>query len=471
MNYDILNEINIERESNSIIAVVGVGGAGGNAVNHMYEMGIHGVEFMVCNTDSQDLDRSPVPHKIQMGDGLGAGNKPEVGRAKAVESSDELRRFLERNNTKMLFITAGMGGGTGTGASPVLAKVAREMGILIVAIVTIPSVKEGPVRYAQGHKGLDELRECVDSLLVINNENIGELYGDLSIRQAFKKADEILCLAAKGIAEIITVKNTFVNVDFADVSNVVRDSGRAHMSVVKCSGENRAIAVAEASLTSPLLDCDSIVGAKDILLNFSAKDIDTFKQSELDVVIDYIQSIASIELESGEIQSANIIWGASDKEGLEDDELELILVATGFDEHDSRMSKPFTTNSKGPLSQNHNIREVEMREQLEQLDTLDNFASDITAPLDDIKVIDIDTPSKRAASMLDADSEMPVTLGDKVGRYDNIDHLLTRPAYITRRAKFVHDHAPIRGAGVARQGGTTAKGGVVVAGDDKSLFD
>ncbi len=469
MNYDILKEINIERESNSIIAVVGVGGAGGNAVNHMYEMGSHGVEFMVCNTDKQDLDRSPVPNKIQMGDGLGAGNKPEVGRAKAVESSDELRKFLERNNTKMLFITAGMGGGTGTGASPVLAKIAHEMGILIVAIVTIPSTKEGHLRYSQGHKGLEELRECVDSLLVINNENIGELYGDLSIRQAFKKADEILCLAAKGIAEIITVKNTFVNVDFADVSNVVRDSGRAHMSVLKTSGENRAIAAAEASLTSPLLDCDSIVGAKDILMNFSAKDIDTFKQSELDSVIDYVQSVASVELESGEIQNANIIWGASDKEGLEDDELELILVATGFDEHDSRMSKPFTTKSKGPLSESHGAREREIRDELERLDEIGGVDGEDITIVGELEVVDIDIPAKRSASLLvDGDSDEPVTLGNKVGRYDNIDYLLKRPAYITRRAKFVHDHAPVRGAGSARP---ASKDGVVAADDDKSLFD
>ncbi|MFR9649024.1 MAG: cell division protein FtsZ [Rikenellaceae bacterium] len=441
MSYDILNEINVKRESSSIIAVVGVGGAGGNAVNHMYEMGIHGVEFMVCNTDSQDLERSPVPNKIQMGDGLGAGNKPEIGRAKAVESSDDLRRFLERNNTKMLFITAGMGGGTGTGASPVLAKIAHEMGILIVAIVTIPSVKEGPVRFAQGHKGLDELKECVDSLLVINNENIGELYGDLSIRQAFKKADEILCLAAKGIAEIITVQNTFVNVDFADVSNVVRDSGRAHMSVVKTSGDNRAVDAAEAALSSPLLDCDSIVGAKNILLNFSAKDIDTFKHSELNAVIDYVQDVASIELESGEIQSANIIWGANDNPSLEDGELELILVATGFDEQDSRMSKPLTTLNKSRLEEPSKIVTL--------VDNIEDKVADVANEVEISAHIGISDLSG------DVDSEEPVTLGDRVGRYDNIDTILKRPAYITRRAKFVTIHASSQAVSSGKSTGDT----------------
>ncbi len=448
MNYNILDEINIECDTSSIIAVVGVGGAGGNAVNHMFEMGIHGVEFMVCNTDSQDLSRSPVPTKIQMGDGLGAGNKPEVGRAKAIESGEELRRFLEQHGTRMLFITAGMGGGTGTGASPVLAKIAQEMGILTVAIVTIPSVKEGHVRYSQGHKGLEELRSAVDSLLVINNENISELYGDLSIRQAFKKADEILCLAAKGIAEIITVKNSFVNVDFADVSNVVRDSGRAHMSVVKSSGENRAVKAAEASLNSPLLDCDSIVGAKNILLNFSVKDIDDFKHSELDDVIDYVQSVASIVLESGEVQNANIIWGASDKEGLEDDEMELILVATGFDEQDSFMSKPLTTKSERPLSRSSSIEvvlgsEEEVEEELPQPKVVEPITIDPTPQ-----------------------SEEPVTLGDRVEKYNNIDLMLRRPAYITRRAKFIHEHPSTRSAAHSKASGAASH-----KEDDNSLFD
>ena len=213
-----MNELKAKPTSGSIITVVGVGGAGGNAVNHMWNLGIKGVDFLVCNTDQQALDKSPVELKIRLGsEGLGAGNDPENGRKAAVESIDEVRRRFEESGTRMLFITAGMGGGTGTGASPVIAKLAHEMGLLTVAIVTSPLAVEGRTRYEQAFRGIEELRKNVDSLLVINNENILEMYGRLSLRQAFGKADDILASAAKGIAEIITVESDLVNVDFADV--------------------------------------------------------------------------------------------------------------------------------------------------------------------------------------------------------------------------------------------------------------
>ena len=263
MSDDLMNEIAAAKDKSSIIMVVGVGGAGGNAVNHMWNLGIKDVGFMVCNTDAQALDNSPVEEKVQLGrEGLGAGNDPENGRKAAIESLDDIRRRLEAAGTRMLFVTAGMGGGTGTGASPVIAKLAHEMGILTVGIVTSPLAVEGKIRYEQAFRGIEELSRNVDSLLVINNENIVEMYGRLSLKQAFGKADDILASAAKGIAEIITVESDMVNVDFADVSKVMRDSGRAHMSVATAEGEHRAAEVARASLESPLLDHTLISGAK-----------------------------------------------------------------------------------------------------------------------------------------------------------------------------------------------------------------
>ena len=282
MTDDLISEIKTPRTNGSIITVVGVGGAGGNAVNHMWNLGIRGVTFMVCNTDRQALDKSPVELKICLGsEGLGAGNDPENGRRAAVETLPEIRQQLEEAGTKMIFITAGMGGGTGTGASPVIAKLAREMGLLTVAIVTSPLAVEGKIRYEQAFRGIEELRQNVDSLLIINNENIREIYGRLSLKQAFGKADDILASATKGIAEIITVESDLVNVDFADVSKVMHDSGRAHMAVATAEGENRAEAAAEASLHSPLLDHNQISGAKDILLNISVANAEQLMYDEV----------------------------------------------------------------------------------------------------------------------------------------------------------------------------------------------
>ena len=296
MTDELMSEIKVPRTDGSIITVVGVGGAGGNAVNHMWNLGIRGVTFMVCNTDQQALDKSPVERKIRLGsEGLGAGNDPENGRRAAVESLPEIRQVLEEAGTKMLFITAGMGGGTGTGASPVIAKLAKEMGLLTVAIVTSPLAVEGKIRYEQAFRGIEELRQNTDSLLIINNENILEIYGRLSLKQAFGKADDILASAAKGIAEIITVESDLVNVDFADVSKVMRNSGRAHMAVATADGDKRAEAVAEASLRSPLLDHNLISGAKNILLNISVSDADALMYEEVVQILEYIQAHASVQ--------------------------------------------------------------------------------------------------------------------------------------------------------------------------------
>ena len=331
MSDDLMNEIAAAKDKSSIIMVVGVGGAGGNAVNHMWNLGIKDVGFMVCNTDAQALDNSPVEEKVQLGrEGLGAGNDPENGRKAAIESLDDIRQVLEEAGTKMLFITAGMGGGTGTGASPVIAKLAKEMGLLTVAIVTSPLAVEGKIRYEQAFRGIEELSRNVDSLLVINNENIVEMYGRLSLKQAFGKADDILASAAKGIAEIITVESDMVNVDFADVSKVMRDSGRAHMSVATAEGEHRAAEVARASLESPLLDHTLISGAKNILLNISTSDADSLALDEVMEILKYIQSHASVQAPDGTVHDANIIWGTSVKPQL-GRRIELVVVATGFD--------------------------------------------------------------------------------------------------------------------------------------------
>ena len=405
MTDELMSEIKAPKTDGSIIMVVGVGGAGGNAVNHMWNLGIRGVTFMVCNTDQQALDKSPVELKIRLGaEGLGAGNDPENGRRAAVESLPEIRQHLEEAGTRMLFITAGMGGGTGTGASPVIAKLAKEMGLLTVAIVTSPLAVEGKIRYEQAFRGIEELRQNVDSLLIINNENILEIYGRLSLKQAFGKADDILCSAAKGIAEIITVESDLVNVDFADVSKVMRDSGRAHMAVATAEGDNRAETAAEASLRSPLLDHNLISGAKNILLNISVSNADSLMYEEVVRILEYIQAHASVQDDNGVIHNANIIWGTSEKPQL-GNAIELVVVATGF---------------SGDAS-------VDVMKQIIPPARITEPVKETVAPvLEPIKPV---APPQRPPEQ--------VMLGAKSTRYNNIELLLAKPAYQSRNSKFI----------------------------------
>ena len=419
-----MNELKAKPTSGSIITVVGVGGAGGNAVNHMWNLGIKGVDFLVCNTDQQALDKSPVELKIRLGsEGLGAGNDPENGRKAAVESIDEVRRRFEESGTRMLFITAGMGGGTGTGASPVIAKLAHEMGLLTVAIVASPLAVEGRTRYEQAFRGIEELRKNVDSLLVINNENILEMYGRLSLRQAFGKADDILASAAKGIAEIITVESDLVDVDFADVSKVMRDSGRAHMAVATAEGDNRAEAAAEASLHSPLLDHNLISGAKNILLNISVSDTDALMYEEVVQILEYIQAHASVQDETGAVHNANIIWGTSEKPQL-GNAIELVVVATGFESDPGDKAMPVIPP----------IPPVVAR------------PAAAPAPAPEAKP----AASVRGTSPLERPvppRQVPpeqVMLGEKSTRYDNIAALLEKPAYQTRNSKFIVEMPSVR---------------------------
>lgn len=306
----------------SIIKVIGVGGGGSNAVNHMFRQGIRDVNFVVCNTDAQALDKSPVPVKIQLGESLtegrGAGNKPEVGKQAAIENLNDIIRLLS-SNTKMVFITAGMGGGTGTGAAPVIAQAAKELGILTVAIVTIPFRYEGQLRINQAILGINEIKAHVDSLLVINNEKLREVYGDLPLSKAFARADDVLTIAAKGIAEIITVPG-YVNVDFADVQTVMANSGVAIMGTGFSGGENRAVNAIQQAISSPLLNNNDIKGAKNILLNITSGK-DEVTMDEVSEITDFVTREAA--------SNTNIIWGAAVDEKL-GEQVSVTVIATGF---------------------------------------------------------------------------------------------------------------------------------------------
>ncbi len=314
-------------DRSSIIKVIGVGGGGGNAINHMFQQGIKDVNFVVCNTDSQALLNSPVAVKIQLGksltEGRGAGNKPEIGKQAAIENLDEITEVLS-SNTKMVFITAGMGGGTGTGAAPIIAKAAKEMGILTVAIVTIPFRNEGQRRINQAVEGISELEKYVDSLLVINNEKIREIYGDLRVSEAFSRADDVLAIAAKGIAEIITVHG-YINVDFADVETVMLNSGVAIMGSATGEGEGRALKAVQEALSSPLLNNNDINGARNILLNITSG-TDEITMDEIGQITDFVQDAAGMD--------ADLIWGNGIDESL-DNKLNVTVIATGFETENS----------------------------------------------------------------------------------------------------------------------------------------
>ena len=323
---DILGSIMAPTRSESIIMVLGVGGAGGNAVNHMFDLGIKDVTFMVCNTDKQALANSPIENKIQLGEGLGAGNNPAKGREAAIESLDDIMIHLENSGAKMIFITAGMGGGTGTGAAPVIAKAAKGKGILTVGIVTLPFRTEGRLRMEQALKGLEELKANTDSLVVINNDNITKMYGSLPFVEALHKADDVLATAAKGIAELVT-RHGIVNVDFADVRTVMLGSGMALMGSARASGERKVDEAVERAIASPLLNHQDILGAKNILLNLSYAENDDLTFEEASRAQEIIQNRAS---RAGGYD-ANIIWGAGTSSELQDGEIEVTLVATGFE--------------------------------------------------------------------------------------------------------------------------------------------
>jgi cell division protein FtsZ len=322
------------KEKSSIIKVIGVGGGGGNAVNHMYRQGITGVDFIICNTDAQALELSPIPNKVQLGasltEGMGAGSIPEVGKNSAIENIDDIKQMLG-TNTKMLFITAGMGGGTGTGASPIIAKAARELDILTVGIITTPFAFEGKRRKLQADAGMEEFKKYVDSFLVISNDRLRQIFGNLTLGSAFAQADNILTTAAKGIAEIITLPG-YINVDFKDVRTVMKDSGVSIMGSSSAEGENRALKAVEGALSSPLLKDNEIEGARYILLNISSGSKEV-TMDEVTVITDYIQEEAGL--------AADLIWGNCVDENL-GDKLSVTIIATGFQTKDEREKEQST---------------------------------------------------------------------------------------------------------------------------------
>ena len=316
----------LPKSSNSPIKVIGVGGGGSNAVNTMFEQGIKGVDFVVCNTDSQALDVSPVPLKVQLGStltaGMGAGSIPEVGKNAAIENLDDLIEIIG-SDTRMVFVTAGMGGGTGTGAGPVIAKACKELDILTVGIVTVPFRFEGRKRTDQAREGLENMRNSVDTLLVIRNDKLRELYGNQSISKAFINADQVLCTAAKGIAEVIT-RTGQINVDMNDVQTVMKDAGNAIMGAGSASGEGRAQKAVTLALESPLLNDNDITGARQVLLNITVGS-DEILMDEIMDITDYIQDAAG--------QSAEVIWGYAIDENLTEDVC-VTVIATGFEAHE-----------------------------------------------------------------------------------------------------------------------------------------
>ena len=314
-------QFDMPKSNPSIIKVIGVGGGGGNAVNHMFREGIHDVSYVVCNTDQKALEESPVPTRVQLGDGLGAGNKPDVGREKAIESIEQIKQMFT-DGTRMVFVTAGMGGGTGTGAAPIIAQCAKDMDILTVGIVTIPFLFEGKMKIFQALEGVQEISKHVDALLVINNERLREIYQDLTVINAFKKADDTLSVAAKSIAEIITMRG-IINMDFQDVTTVLKNGGVAIMSTGFGEGSGRVTKAIEEALHSPLLNNNDIYNSKKVLLNinFSSDDgKDSLMMEEINEVNDFMAKFK---------EDVEVKWGLATDPTL-GNKVKITLLASGF---------------------------------------------------------------------------------------------------------------------------------------------
>jgi len=342
-------QLNFDQNENAIIKVIGVGGGGSNAVAYMYNQGIKGVDFAVCNTDSQALNANPVPNHIQLGPSLtqgnGAGSVPEVGKQSCIESIDDVRLFLEKG-TKMLFVTAGMGGGTGTGAAPIIAKAAREMGILTVGIVTLPFSFEGRRRHRHALEGLEQMKNNVDAILVISNDKLRDMFGNLKIQEAFSKADDVLTTAAKGIAEIITLPG-IINVDFEDVNTVMRASGVAIMGTGLASGDDRAKKAIDLAINSPLLEDNDIRGAEHILLNISSG-VEEITMDEIGIITDFIQEEAG--------HGTDLIWGHCHDDSL-GDKVSLTIIATGFKKGNTLVENVVAPPKKVALDEPYDLQD------------------------------------------------------------------------------------------------------------------
>ena len=351
---DEIVQFDFPTDSPKIINVIGVGGGGGNAVNHMYREGIHDVTFVLCNTDNQALAESPVPVKLQLGrsitQGLGAGNRPERARDAAEESIDDIKEQLN-DGTKMVFITAGMGGGTGTGAAPVIARIAKEMDILTVGIVTIPFIFEGEKKIIQALDGVERIAQHVDALLVINNERLREIYADLTFMNAFGKADDTLSIAAKSIAEIITMRGT-VNLDFADVKTILKDGGVAIMSTGFGEGENRVTKAIDDALHSPLLNNNDIFNAKKVMLNVSFCPTSELMMEEMNEIHEFMSKFR---------EGVEVIWGVAVDNSL-DTKVKITVLATGFGVEDV----PGMDTLHEARSQEEEERQLQLEEEKEK---------------------------------------------------------------------------------------------------------
>ncbi len=412
---DDIFSLDVPVVEHSIIKVIGVGGGGSNAVNHMYRQGIKDVDFVICNTDAQALIESPIPNKIQLGksltQGLGAGNKPERGKEAAIESLEEIRALLSQG-TKMAFITVGMGGGTGTGAAPIVAEAAKDLGILTVGIVTIPFKFEGKRRIMQAVDGINNLKKHVDSLLVINNERLREIYGNSELTNAYAHADNILTVAAKGIAEIITVHG-HMNVDFADVNTVMSESGVALMGTGKAQGDHRALQAIKEALTSPLLSNNNIKGAKNILLNVTSGEKE-ITMDEIGIISDYVQDIAG--------HSADIILGTGNDITLGEN-VSVTIIATGFSENSipelvahKNGDQPQTKEMELVLEEDEHDNPLDPKEEAVRHIYGENVGKDIQLDIDEIelnksKITDLSDPSHA----------------------DTIDEMYNVPAYLRKK--------------------------------------
>jgi cell division protein FtsZ len=436
-------QFDLPKDQSSIIKVIGVGGGGSNAVNHMYEMGIKDVDFVVCNTDSQALDISPVPIKVQLGqsltEGRGAGSIPEVGKNAAIENIDDIQEILAKRTT-MVFVTAGMGGGTGTGAAPVIAKAAKDMGILTVGIVTIPFTFEGSKRMKQAAEGLKEMRASVDTLLVIKNDKLRQIHGNLSLKDAFAEADNILAVAAKGIAELISVTGA-INVDMNDVNTVMKDSGVAIMGQATAEGEDRAIKAAREALESPLLNDNDIEGAKYILLNitYGTKEV---MMDEITDITDYIQQAAG--------STADVIWGHGMDESL-GEKISVTIIATGF-----KISPDTGFELDVPVR--HKL-EVEPKEKV-----LKPIQSSIVNPVAPEPYLKEKEPEMTNEPMPTADEEPP----SEVKRYNLFDDVEDKP----QQSVSVHDDEQTKDEPetTSQSKGEPLKKEVFVLGDDQNDF-
>ncbi len=435
------------KDEKSIIKVIGVGGGGSNAVNHMHRQGIVGVDFAICNTDNQAMELSAVETKIQLGpsltEGRGAGAKPTIGRQACLESIDSIKQFLE-GGTKMLFVTAGMGGGTGTGAAPIIAKTAQEMDILTVGIVTLPFTFEGNKRTSHGLAGLEELKKNVDTLIIISNDKLRQIHGNLKLSEAFGKADDILSTAAKGIAEIITVPG-YVNVDFEDVNTVMRGSGVAIMGVAMAEGEDRAKRAVDEALNSPLLEDNDIKGAQNILLNICSGTKEV-TMDEIFEITEFVQEEAGF--------GTNLIWGNCFDEGL-GEKISITVIATGFEGMTAQKEAPAKSKERVvvdldegdsiPLSKDvfaighaegekaktfefEDVRKTVEKYQKGRYSYDEPYVKEDPMPRIELeKKRPAETESRRRENLRD--------LNAKLGNPQNLNDLENQPAYLRRKVK------------------------------------